>query len=406
MVFDVNKKTSSRTTGYSYLVRDLATQLVLNPGVSVDCYSKNKEPELSSWQGVKLLHRPLRMIFRYARPYYFIRGLKAAYYQKGTLWESLNTVFGFLEGGLVEHYIKQNKYDLVCIQGVTELSLPYILACNRMKVPYNVSFHSFNCFQETMGDNEDPLMKWAVNELAKKGVPTSYISTGMLNRALNVVDHRFRSQAQFYCIPNGSKSIPGQNNSARCELGIPENATVCLCCGNISVLKNQIQVVRSFNYLAKSLQERFFIMLVGNNNDERLAEAIEACNYPDHIKLCGSVAHEQLAKYFNAATFVCVSSLSEGFGLSAVESFMFGKPVLMWSDLDAVKDLYSGSAMILVDERSDQQLAKGIERLLSCKWDSKAIKTHAQQFTFDKMVESYYRWYKNQIAAHSRKDLS
>ena len=399
MAFEVNEKTSRNATGYSYLVRDLASEMIKKNNVAIDCYSKNKEPEKDSWRGINLVKRTFLRILRYARPYYLIKGIEFARLIDGAgFWKTLYLIFTFLEGGLVEAIIKEGKYDLVSIQGFTEHSIPYILACQRTGCRYCVSFHALNIFHKNLYTNQERVTKWALDQLAKDRVPVSFISSRMRDRALRVIEPQNKEKANFITILNGCTSIPEVPGDVRKILNIPDSANLGICCGNITELKNQVQVVRAYNLLDPKLKKDLYFIFVGNINDMNIRAEIEKSDHPSHLILCGPIDHEQLFPYYNASDFVCIPSISEGFGLSAIEGFSLGKPVLMWSDLDAVEDIYDENAMNLVKERDDVSFSKGIEKMIQINWDSKYIEDISKKYSISRMTSDYLRWFEEQLA--------
>lgn len=398
LVFDVNKKTEPYTSGYSYLVRDLAIKIAEDSANSVDCYSKNKEPEKDCWNGINLIKRSLLRILRYSKPFYLKKGIEFARLISGGLWETLYVVFTFLEGGLVEKVIKDGKYDHISIQGFMEYSIPYILACQRLGCAYSVSFHALDVFHKNLNTSQEQVTKWALDQLAKDGIPVSFISERMRERALSVVDPQYKKTANFIVILNGCSPIPEISGDIRKIHNIPESAHIGLCCGNITERKNQVQVVRAYNLLDARIKKDLYFIFVGNVNDANIRTEVEKSDYSDHLILCGPINHEKLFPYYDTADFICIASISEGFGLSAVEGFAFGKPVLMWSDLDAVDDIYDKNAVILVEHRDDEALAEGMVKISRANWSKTCIKEISKKYSISRMASEYEAWFKSYMS--------
>jgi hypothetical protein len=53
--------------------------------------------------------------------------------------------------------------------------------------------------------------------------------------------------------------------------------------------------------------------------------------------------------------------------------------------------------MIPISDRSDEQVAKSIELLLTKKWDRDAIKAFSTKFESDAMADNYIKTFKNII---------
>ena len=80
-------------------------------------------------------------------------------------------------------------------------------------------------------------------------------------------------------------------------------------------------------------------------------------------------------------------SLCEGFGLSMIEAARYGIPSLTFSDLDAVKDIYSPTYMLLMEDRSDETVAEGIINMFSTNWNREEIVKESQKFNEDIYLE-------------------
>lgn len=398
MVFEVTKETVSLTSGYSYLVRDLMQEFAAKKNCSVFCYAKNLGMNVSEWRGIHVLKRSFATIIRRANPYYFLTGLKFARKMPNlSFYEFAYLIYAYLEGGLVEKLIRDGSYDLVSIQGVTRLTVPYILACQRMGVKYSVSFHALDYFQSGYSEKGQYAIQWILNNLASKGIPTSFISTGMKERAMRAITPELNTSAEFNVILNGFSRIEPSDVNVRSKYGIPQNAVVGLCCANITRRKNQIQLVRAYNRLPQELKDNLYILLVGEERDADVRAEIQRTGCNDRVIICGAIDHVALAPYYNAANFGIVSSLSEGFGLSIIESFSFGNPVVAWADLDAIRDVFHSEAMVVVEDRSDIALAQGISRVIFTQWDTEKIVKHSEKFSIDSMIKRYEEWFLSQI---------
>ena len=397
MAFEINDKTKPITSGYSYLVRDLMSSFAEKRGNSAFCYSKNLEPQRKEWKGVRLLKRsPLRIV-RHAKPFYARLWATFAKRMQLTAYEYVYLLYAYLEGGLIEYIIHHGNFDLVSIQGVTKLTVPYILACERLGIKYCISFHSLDFSRNGYSDGGQYAAKWILETAARKGIPTSFISTGMYLRACEMLDVSSKKPACFKVILNGFSKIEPLKENIRLKYDIPSDAIVGLCCANITERKNQIQIVRAYNLLPKEIQGKLYILFIGREGDCNVRKEIERTHESKHLIICGTIDHSRLAPYFDAANFGIVSSLSEGFGLSILESFSFGIPVVTWSDLDAVDDLYFEKAMVKVDERSDKALADGIKKVATTQWGHDEIVEYSRSFSMESMVSKYEEWFLSQV---------
>ena len=68
--------------------------------------------------------------------------------------------------------------------------------------------------------------------------------------------------------------------------------------------------------------------------------------------------------------------------------------------MDAIPDLYHEKAMVLINQRTDEALAQGIEQITSMDWDKQFIQNYAQNFSLELMAKNYINAYEKIINGH------
>lgn len=182
------------------------------------------------------------------------------------------------------------------------------------------------------------------------------------------------------------------------QYGIPKTNTIMLCIGNITTNKNQIQIVRAYHQIKQELRKTLTILFLGNEVDGgEVRNEIKKLQYEDNLILCGFVDRENMPDYFLKCSLNLFPSLNDGFGLPIIEGFVHGVPALACSDIDAIEDLYSEQAMILVEERNDKAFAETIEQAMLKNWDNVKIKTYGNKFSLERMVQEYHKIFEEKI---------
>lgn len=97
--------------------------------------------------------------------------------------------------------------------------------------------------------------------------------------------------------------------------------------------------------------------------------------------------------YYEQANLNIFTSLEDGFGLSMIEAMVYGLPTLTFSDLYAIKDIYSKEAMLVLKKRASKELSDGIKKALERQWDKEKIKKYSYNFSLDKMAKKYVTIY-------------
>lgn len=148
--------------------------------------------------------------------------------------------------------------------------------------------------------------------------------------------------------------------------GLPPNVPLVLYVGGISPHKNLETLVRAMRRINGPWQ----LVLVGDfasdsffSSYDDVLELTRKIDIANRVTFTGYVPDEDLVVLYNVATMLVIPSLSEGFGLPAVEAMACGLPVAA-SNRGSLPDVV-GNAGLLFDPRSEQEIAGVISRLLT-----------------------------------------
>ena len=168
--------------------------------------------------------------------------------------------------------------------------------------------------------------------------------------------------------------------------------------GNVSQNKNQIQVARAWNLLSAEDKKNCKVLFVGNYDDrDEIAQYIKDYHLEKDLILCGKQPKEIVSAYYEAANATILTSKTEGFGLSIIEGYVYGKPSITYADLPATIDLYSSNTMILAEGRNDIQLAEAMSKAIHTTFNKDAIIQYSKRFSFEAMAQKYVQEYKKII---------
>ncbi len=299
----------------------------------------------------------------------------------------------YLNRGSFRKCIFSCKPDIVHIHGISYATKPFIEVCEELHQPYLVTLHgsiglsdSINLLPHEKQIEED-FLHFAENNYITVTTVSSGTKKSMIKR-YGLCDNNC-----FIVIPNGIDILPyrsGKKKEIHALYNVPKGNQIVLVIGSIYKNKNQIQVVRAFNYLPLDLQNKTYIFFIGQNCDKgQLQQQINESIFCDHFIVCGFIGHDELVDYYQSASLNVIASITEGFGLSSIEAFHYGVPTVMFGDLDAVEDLYDPCAVLLVEDRSDESLADGITRALNMTWNHLEIYNYAKKFSVKDMVQRY-----------------
>jgi glycosyltransferase involved in cell wall biosynthesis len=148
-------------------------------------------------------------------------------------------------------------------------------------------------------------------------------------------------------------------------VGVRRSDPLVVYAAGINPHKNIAALVRAFAALRTTDGSKPKLVIAGALEDDTYVSAaaalrreIRVCGAEDEIRLPGFVSDDVLAGLYSGAAAAVVPSLSEGFGLPAVEAAACGAPVLL-SDLAAHRETLRGAALYFAPRDW-----RGLQRLL------------------------------------------
>jgi len=147
--------------------------------------------------------------------------------------------------------------------------------------------------------------------------------------------------------------------------GLPDKVPLILYVGGISPHKNLERLLRA----AKRVRQSWHLVLVGDYSDDsffssyqEVMELSRNLDIGDRVTFTGYIPDADLVILYNVATMLVLPSLSEGFGLPAVEAMACGLSVAA-SNRGSLREVI-GEAGLLFDPCSEEEIASAIARLL------------------------------------------
>lgn len=224
-----------------------------------------------------------------------------------------------------------------------------------------------------------------VSEAAKREI-SEYI--GVKPELIDVISEA--PNALFRKIDN-----PAARQQLRKELNIPANVKLIVYVGGMAPHKNLHRLLDGFS-LAQSNQalEDVHLLLVGDyagagfhSNYDSLQQRVDGDNnLKSRVHFSGFVTDQQLLLIYNDAMAASMPSLSEGFGLPAIEAMACGAPVLS-SNCGSLPEVV-GDAGVYFDPYDPESISRAIIKLSTDEQLrqqlSEAAQARAKTFTWDR----------------------
>jgi glycosyltransferase involved in cell wall biosynthesis len=151
--------------------------------------------------------------------------------------------------------------------------------------------------------------------------------------------------------------------AARTRFGLPSGVPLIISTGRITRRKNQIVLLAA---LARLPEAHLAIAGIGAAESE-LRQAAGAQGLSDRLHLVGELAPEQIYPFLTTGDLFAFPSLTETFGLSAVEAAIAGLPIVA-SDLAVLREVLTDGereAALFADATDAPAFAEAVARLLA-----------------------------------------
>lgn len=386
---------NKRTSGLGYMVKDIVDSLLLvDDRYQIDILVTHKLNKEYSLENLKILGISVGKILGNIS----FAGLcicLSLVRRYGKDFKSFcHIVYFAILSGYIQYLFKTNKYDIVHIHGCDYANEYVIRVCELLNIPYLVTLHGLNVLgAHTVSPNMEKHEFDFIRNMAQMNSYVSFVSSGSKNRILNYLELSTRN---FSVIPNAfhiNKNV-NANINIRKKYGLPKEARIILYVGNISLRKNQAGFINAFSQLDANEIKNVYVLFIGRDNPaDSISNYIDVSRFKDHFVQCGFVSKGNMFEYYSQADAVALVSKSEGFGLGLIEGFSYGLPGLAVSSMDAIEDLKSDDALVVVEDLTTASIANGIRRLISSQWNKDEIIEHSKKFSMETMGKKYVSLY-------------
>jgi glycosyltransferase involved in cell wall biosynthesis len=176
--------------------------------------------------------------------------------------------------------------------------------------------------------------------------------------------------------------------------------TFLLYVGTIEPRKNILRTAQAFDRLldANKIPSESEFLIVGSKGwyYNEILLGIRALNHQDRIRLMGPIYGQDLAGVYQLARAMAYPSEFEGFGYPIIEAMRLGTPVLT-GNISSLPEA-GGDAAILVNPASVEEIADGIQRLLTDEALRRGCiargRIHAGTFSPDTMADQTIKVYR------------
>ena len=271
------------------------------------------------------------------------------------------------QGGIggFENLLNANHYDVVHVNVTNGLGLIYSSLAKKYDVPTRI-VHSHNSSFDNAGS------KLAIKQVAHMlgKVMCSHAPTHKIACSQEAGEFVFDKGA-FSVIPNGIDlarfSFDEQKRqNIRNQIDVRPDVSLIGSMGVLKPRKNPLFQLRVFSRYLEKDPEAVFIMVGSGEMDEEVLTLAKALGITDSLIRIPSVSNPE--DYYSAMDALLMPSITEGFGLVAVEAQCSGLPVLMSDALPSATRATDWSSSLSLAE-SERVWAERLSTMLNAPID-------------------------------------
>jgi teichuronic acid biosynthesis glycosyltransferase TuaC len=163
---------------------------------------------------------------------------------------------------------------------------------------------------------------------------------------------------------------PRDKAEVRARLGIERHKQVVIFIGALIAAKGLTELLGAVRELAQR-HPGLELLVVGEGKMRADVEGLGK-DFPGMVRLVGSAGHDEIGLWIGASDLLCLPSYSEGCPNVVLEALACGRPVV-GTTVGGIPEVLSPDCGALIEPRSTAEVVRGIEEVLSRKWDARRI---------------------------------
>lgn len=376
-------------TGLDYVISEISSYV--GKQINVDLFSVRKVKKNALIENCNLIRYSNIDLIKAIRLNDFRLFIRIFQHCDSSLREKIKNMRSVLTYRFLDNYVKNNRPDCIHIHSAAFHTQINTLIAIKYKIPILYTLH---------GLNNRPAVQLSI---WSKNIERNFLKTAFEKKQLcsvvssgvkKNIDILLGKETDNFRVILNAVSLNSKINFDDCRklkerYGIQEGDKVFICVGTISNHKNQIQLVRAYSLLPEKIKENIKILFLGKDDTSgEFDKLIEKNSSKENLINCGFIDKKYIQNYYSISNYNIVVSRSEGFGLSIIESMHYGIPTLTFSDIDAIEDIYNVDSIVLIKNKDDISVMKGLIEICSKKWNKNKIKKIASKF--DKSIYNEY----------------
>jgi glycosyltransferase involved in cell wall biosynthesis len=178
------------------------------------------------------------------------------------------------------------------------------------------------------------------------------------------------------------KFKPKPRLDMRQKLGLPQDGPIVLSVGRLDENKGcQILI----NAIARLQSPKVTLLIIGEGPRRvEMETQIRELGLKRSVRLVGTIPHDELGAWYNAADVFCLASLREGCPNVVLEAMACGRPVVA-THVGGIPELVVSPTLGTLVKRTPEAFASALREALRKTWDQDAIAAHARSHGWDRV---------------------
>lgn len=280
---------------------------------------------------------------------------------------------------------RKNKVDIFHCHGLIGSTMGYLLS--------KLTHTPFICTEQGLLDANRGIMYRATNFL--RGIV--YRSSVLCIASSKSVAEDFHKLGvrRVEIIPNG---VDLNKFTNRREVISNQSEFTILSVGRLEKIKGHRYLIESLVDI-KSVVPHARLVVVGDGSGrDRLEAQTRNLKLSDSVEFIGAVPHDQLSEFFARADIFVMPSLSEGFGITAIEAMAAGVPLVasrVGGLLDIIEDGKNG---IFTEAKDSGGIARAVLSLYNNQDIARSLASNgverAKEYSWDRVASEVGHLYK------------
>jgi glycosyltransferase involved in cell wall biosynthesis len=200
------------------------------------------------------------------------------------------------------------------------------------------------------------------------------------------------SLSRLTIIPNGvdtAKFTLLDRTESRKALGLDDSGRIILFVGNLDPVKGIDTLLRALAILNKINKNKVKLIIIGSGYlEQKLKQLANILGIIDSVFFVGSVKHENIPIWMNAADCLCLPSISEGHPNVMMESLACGTPVVA-SSVGSIPDFIDNESGFTSRPSDFEGLAANLANCMKIEYNRVKVRNRVADYTWENCAKNY-----------------